>query len=121
MVTHAFSGYYRLFGVNSGDRLPVKLAIMRIIKQNLLSLEESSDYENRLFWATFTLTFFALLWVNEFTDSNHTILFSDVTGSDFALTIVICSSKTDHHGTGCILSLDASSPSLCPVQAKTYY
>lgn len=63
-------------------------------------------YKKKLFWAAFTLAFFAFLRVSEFTRSVHCLRLCDLTVAGRDVKIFLRFSKADQFRHGCILKLE---------------
>ena len=108
-------------------RMPITVDILRKILY-VLPFVVSSNYEARLFHATFVITFFGFLRIDEiavtgkYGNCENVPHVSDLTLSENTCTLCIKSSKTDQYGNSVSLVFTTCSDSaICPVQGVKRY
>lgn len=127
LVRKALEGLRRIQGGQPQDlRAPITLPLLCNLI-NSLSHVCYSAYEQSLFAATFSLAFFGLLRVGEFTspnsksESNKLLLVSDVKLSHNMIYLRIRWSKTDQHGSSVTLQIAGTSGIYCRVHNLAQY
>lgn len=111
--------------LHKDTRLPITLQLLNKIIPTLQTVC-NTIYETKLFTATFTLAFHALLRIGEFTVSKGNtpatiIQFHDITMQQTNIQLTICHSKTDQLGVGATLQIPASNGVACPFAAMHAY
>ena len=122
----AIKGMERLDQRPSEARLPITMALMRLIKTRL-RLSQLDSFVQHLYWAACCFAFFGLLRASEYTThfvssfllSEHTIRFSDISVlSASSLKLHLRHTKTGTHQE---VSLLATGHSVCPVRAFHHF
>ncbi|XP_055329866.1 uncharacterized protein LOC129582379 [Paramacrobiotus metropolitanus] len=100
---------------------------MRYLK-DALRVARISEYEQSLYWTTFTFLFFGFFRIGEITaaatnrfDPRRTLLWGDIVDVGHRLTVQLKLTKTDQTGQGSSVALTATGRSVCPVQAYRNY
>lgn len=120
VVRKVLEGVKRSNGRVNDQRLPITLDLLiNIIR--ILPAVCINSYEAILFKASFSLSFYALLRISEFAQSNgqmkHTMSFSDISFPGDCLKLRIPSSKTDQQGLGTYLQIGKqANHDICPVR-----
>lgn len=127
LVIKAIEGLRRLKGRHVNDlRAPITLTLLDKMIYSLKYIC-SNKYEQVMFTAAFSLAFFGLLRVSEFTvpstiSSNHKqLLVSDVHLSNNTVFLKIRWSKTDQLGLSVTLQIKANGGIHCPVNSLSKY
>ncbi len=128
IVSKALEGLKRTKGYNKDQRSPISIQVLTKLVQKS-SCFCSSIYEATMFSAAFTLAFFALLRVSEFT-KNHSksgpsspkqIQLKHVKIVNDKVELIITYSKTQQRGTPTQIVVKANRKQYCPVAALKKY
>lgn len=122
-------GIKRTVGLTSRQRLPVTMALLRQIKEELARAPDFLPSDKLMLWSAFTLAFYGFLRSSEFTSPSASqfnplvhLCNTDVSfTSEGCLTFHLKSSKTDPYRQGCTLLIAPSHHSVCAVRALRKY
>ena len=119
-VVKALEGARRTKGSKMDARAPISLTTLHKMIGSLESICQNT-FEQSLFRAAFTLAFFGLLRIGEFTKANNksqdlkVIKYSDIRLSEKELNLTVRWSKTDQRGKSVTLYIPANGKSYCQV------
>ncbi|XP_077870385.1 uncharacterized protein LOC102807950 [Saccoglossus kowalevskii] len=120
-------GIKRHHGVPKRVKLPITIALMRILKDTVANHPTICNHDKAILWSAFTLAFFGFLRVSEFVapasttfDPQCTLLTTDIT-CNTDLVIALKASKTNPFRRGCNIIIAPSQSSVCAVQAYQAY
>lgn len=122
-------GIKRTLGNHTHHRFPVTMAVLRQLKNQLVSATDLCPQDKLMLWSAFTLAFFAFLRSSEFTTPTTTTTCPSSTltrpdlsfNSEGHLILVIKASKTDPYRKGFRHLIAPSQHSVCAVRAARNY
>nr|XP_006813956.1 PREDICTED: uncharacterized protein LOC102807347 [Saccoglossus kowalevskii] len=127
LLHFTMQGIKRHHGVPNRVKLPITIALMRMLKNTVANHPTICDHDKAMLWSAFTLAFFGFLRVSEFIaptsmtfDPQRTLLTADIT-CNTDLIIALKASKTDPFRRGCNIIIAPSQSSVCAVQAYQAY
>ena len=126
LVSKAIEGARRNRGNSLDTRAPITLDILEQMMKSLPHICQNS-YEECLFKAAFSLAFFGLLRIGEFTQVNNkaaskkVIKYQDVEITQKQLNVTIKWSKTDQCGKSIVLQISKNDKWYCPVACMSEY
>nr|XP_006821276.1 PREDICTED: uncharacterized protein LOC102807582 [Saccoglossus kowalevskii] len=127
LLHFTMQGIKRHHGVPNRVKLPITIALMRMLKNTVANHPTICDHDKAMLWSAFTLAFFGFLRVSEFVaptsmtfDPQRTLLTADIT-CNTDLVIALKASKTDPFRRGCNIIIAPSQSSVCAVQAYQHY
>ncbi|XP_006820119.1 uncharacterized protein LOC102802395 [Saccoglossus kowalevskii] len=127
LLHFTMQGIKRHHGVPNRVKLPITIALMRILKDTVANHPTICNHDKAMLWSAFTLAFFGFLRVSEFVapasttfDPQRTLLTADIT-CNTDLVIALKASKTYPFRRGCNIIIAPSQSSVCAVQAYQAY